>query len=307
MRKEVIFAIFLGGFLGLSIAFLLTIKLSANTQDSLPKINTDKKVDRVVVNTDKDAIKIIEPAAWSVIAPGNTTVKGETSPMSIVILSETNGDYITRTDEKGMFSVTLPTKSGITRLEISSYSESEISTKTLTFVVFDTEKSLIAKAGTITDITDNTIQLKQESGDVGQVALSSDTTFTNTVKTIRNVTQGDVAIGDYIVVLGSEESKNTIQSQTVYITSSTDVALYKSRKMIVNTIKPGEVTGKNDSGDTEKYTLTDSLSIYQMNTTGSVTKLAKNRLPKKNDEVVVVYVDGGRTVPRSIFILPPRV
>lgn len=108
-----------------------------------------------------------------------------------------------------------------------------------------------AYIGTITDLTDSTIQINNLEGEIQQIAILQDqTTFAN-VKDNEQIEYSDIAIGDQIVAVGFLDENKTLESLRILVTSteeSTGRAIYyakvvtiENKSIILNDSEKGEV------------------------------------------------------------------
>lgn len=254
MRKEVILAIVAGGILGLVIAFGIW---RANAALS-PKGKGNDPKPTPVVSVGDFKITIAKPENNQVITETPTIISGITAANSFVVVSSEDADYIATSDGSGEFEIKTELNGGANQIRVASFDESGSSALAKLLLVYSSEfaKELesatpsatpsetnssdsadsvrqkvqeklkvvtsnpTSALGTITDLTDNTIQIKTQTGEIEQISLDkNDITFIKTTNnSVREVKFSDVAIGDFIVAMGSKNGNGILHAKRVLIT-----------------------------------------------------------------------------------------
>ncbi|MBI4153456.1 hypothetical protein HY503_00440 [Candidatus Woesebacteria bacterium] len=247
MRKEVLFAILAGLTLGLIIAFGIyraNVALSPKNQDQQRPSSPTPKPEFVIT--------LASPSDLDVFTENPVTLSGITKVNAYVAVSTEEEDYITRVDSKGSFEVEVELVGGVNQLVIVAFDEkgSEVTQKLL--LVFSTEFAKYVKVdeakeetqnatdsvrdkvqqkvsqalksprgllGTVTDILENTLQIKSGAGEIEQLSVSSETSVLKTGKTPKEVKLTDVAIGDYIVAMGFKNGNGVLDTKRILISS----------------------------------------------------------------------------------------
>jgi len=163
-----------------------------------------------------------------------------------------------------------------------------------------------AYIGTVTDITDSTIQIKTASSDINQISVSPDsTTVVNTTGTIsKTVKTTDIAIGDFVVALGYINGNSVLTAQRILITNA-----ITAPNLTVNEAKVSSVTKKiltvNKATDNSQDTVQpDKNTDIETLTGGSQTPVKFSSFTAGNEIIYVETTDAkGLTSVRSIFQL----
>lgn len=245
MRKEILFAILAGVLFGLVIAFgiwrlnsSLNSKGPSQTQDTTQQTND---------NTGELTISVAKPEDMQVFTNSSTTVSGITSPNAWVVLSGESNDWVFQADSDGGFSQDISLTGGVNQVVITAFDENRNSTKTnLTLVYsseFPTQENTTdtstatdsvrekvqekvkaasnipyAYIGTVTDISETTIQIKDERGDIQQIQTATDTSYVNTTgSSTKTISFKDVAIGDFIAAMGYVNQSNVLDSKRLLV------------------------------------------------------------------------------------------
>lgn len=263
MNKEVFFAIIAGSALGLIIAFgvwkgnsLLKIKTSNSdtTQASSPTTTPEASGNPNAVNK----IVVIKPANLDVFTDPTVAITGITSPNAYLVASGEDGDTIEVASQSGNFNTTLDLTAGTNQIKLISFLGDGTTTSTSLLLTYSSQftpkgTNPTSYVGTVTDITNTVIQIKNSSGDIEQVTSQEGTGFVDlrndNVKTIQ---AKDVAIGDYIVAMGSKEQNGILAASRVLVTDAVKetprtallgtVSASDPLKLTLTSIKTNEVT-----------------------------------------------------------------
>lgn len=265
MRKEILFAIFAGAIFGLIIAFgvwraNIALKPSTSTTTTTESPETP---------TAEFGITIAKPLNTQVLTEGTTLVSGITKANAWVTISAEDEDYVVEADEEGSFEQEIDLVGGVNEIIVTVFGEEDASVEERIIVVFSSEfvkqieetkeasnqeeateeaetvrdkvAEKVAKAknvafayiGTVTDITESTLQIKNGDEEIKQVSTDQETTFVNTVKTSKTVKFQDVAIGDFIIAMGFKNGNAVLGAKRALISSPLEAS---SRKAVFGQI-----------------------------------------------------------------------
>ncbi len=337
MRKEVVWAIFAGIVLGLIVAFgafRIKSNISLN-QTEPPKINT-ATLSPTQVAPKEFKIVLDKPVDHEVVTQNTITVTGITQPSTWILVSAESSDSLSKSDSSGAFSQQIVLSPGVNQIKIFAIDNSGNQKTTGVTVVYSSgfqEKSLLpgetgasdssnikqkvtndinnllnkpkAYIGTVTDITDATLEIKTSQGEIQQISLSNTQNVLNVVGTNnKQVKVSDIAIGDYITAMGYVESNSVLSAQRILITDA-----LSDPKTTVNEAKVLSVTKKNLTVST----LSDqaSTTIEPAKNTDierfKDDKVITAKLSDINVDDTVIYVntndDKGSSFLRSVFIV----
>jgi len=264
MRKEVLYAIIAGISIGLLAAFgtWRVSKLVKVTPAPVTKkeVITTKNIDSVTIDGLKNYDVVIE----------NPTIKGLYTPNADIVISTQDSDYYVKSNSEGEFELQIEIPAGLSIIKIND-------TKLALVYSTEVEAGSVSYAGTITDISSGTIQVKGEKGEIKQISTAETTTYINTLKKNIEVKQTDLAIGDYIVAIGKTNNNKVLSTERILITSPLvenkmefkKILIEKISKTSINDIKlPTKWNGPNikdlsegqeiiivGTTENEKYTL----------------------------------------------------
>ena len=295
------------------------------------KLLSNKKIDINATPTPQamplGEFKIVldKPEEGDVITKDSVTVSGLTKPGSWITLSGESGDYTVQSDTSGVFSEDVELSPGVNQIKVTAFEAKGAKSATGVLVVYSSsfqEKTLPtgspnpnasgtsdirakvaqdvantinrpkAYIGTVTDITDSTVQIKTTGSEIKQISVSADgTTVMNTKGTVnKQVKTTDLAIGDFIVAMGYINGNSVLAAQRILITDPVTEPKIDVKLGKVSDISKKSVTSKTD------------VEIYK----DGGTKSAKFSDLAQTDQIIFVNTidDNDKTSLRSIFVVP---
>lgn len=250
MRKELIVASIIGIGFGLVIAFgvyRINSSLKPNENKTLSTPNPKTVISEFKITLDK-------PQNNDVLTEDAIAVTGITKPLTWISVSGEDEDYAVQSDDKGLFSQDVNLIPGVNQIKLtafdalgaqsiekvlvvysSSFEERETTTATSSASTNNSSDSGIrakveekvrealnrpkAYLGTITDISDSTIQIKSSESQIQQISVKDDgVTVVKTGTVNKAVKLSDIAIGDFIVAMGYINSNTVLNAQRILIT-----------------------------------------------------------------------------------------
>ena len=330
MRKEVLFAIFFGLFIGLIFAFgIFRVNSAMKSKDSVANPDTNNADTSSSKTNDQKTLTLLNPADNSAVASDIIQVSGITHAQSYIVTTGGTSDTVQKSKIDGSFefdyeidpsvnylnitSVTADNQRVSTSLEVA-YS-SEIANPNKDQEVNDTKDSADQKLeatqnrieffqGTVTDLTESGVQLKDKNGDIEQVSYSvASTSFAKFGVKTSKISAVDIAIGDFILAMGHIKANSLLEAVRIVVTQPQTPLEVK--------IFYGTVIEKNkaDFGIDEKDSGKVSLNINNnTNTyTGDVSVPTKSRYTNvsEGDTVIGTYTtEKDVNSARKIYILP---
>ena len=214
MRKEILWAIFAGIAFGLIIAFGV-VRINSTLK---PKGEITQTTPTPQPNPSGFKITLDKPENEDVITADSTLVSGLTKPKNTIIISVEEKDYLVSSDDKGFFEKEIDLISGVNQIRIT---EPASQTTEKLLVIYSSafeekEGDRLEKAankpkaylGTVTDITDSTIQIRTTSSEIRQISVSEKVVYVKT----------EPAIGDFIVAMGYKNGNQVLNAQRILIT-----------------------------------------------------------------------------------------
>lgn len=328
MRKEVLYALIAGAFMGIIIAFGVWRANSAfkpngnKTSENIPSITPSPQF----------GITIAKPDNLSVITENPTVISGITLADSWVIVSLNENDYIFKSKEDGSFNQEVNLEGGLNQLQISAPGlKGEVVENKLT-LIYSTEfsssrptpdkqnategseirqkviekveqalKNPKALLGVITDISTNTLQIKVPSGEIQQISALPDATIIKVAKVSKEVKFSDIAIGDFVVGMGYKNENNILEVSRVLITEQPAEFSVKAAIGKVSSVdkKAIAILPLTQEDEFKAAILTDT--YFSTSKNGKITKIGIADI-SKDDLVVVVSEENKGITARTVLV-----
>jgi len=264
MRKEVVFAIIAGLFIGLVGAYAV---YRANRAFDVPKVSLSNQGGQSVSSSEyaPDNLTILEPIEEDLLTEDSVNVVGLARANSIVIVSSEDTDHTTRPDDNGNFEVKVNLKPGLNTIVIASFDESGSKDQTELDIVYSSQFDTTPSdpkviVGSIIDITDNTIQISSKSDKIDLVSVDQENTSFE--KDEEEISYADIAIGDYIIAMGTRDSKGVLVASRILVTT---IPQDLDRKIFYGSvIDPGRrfINIENTDGERVSINTSAKLVIY---------------------------------------------
>lgn len=243
MSKELIFAIIAGTLFGVAIAFgvwRVNASLSSTTTKSIVKASV--RPTSTPLNTD---ILINSPGENEIISTP-VLISGLSTPGAIIIVSNGQSDYLVEAGSSGEFKTEVDADAGVNQIIFTKFDQDGKKSEKKLTVVYSSEfekqnapqatttsasdaaerKIQIAKnpplayMGTVTDISDTTIEIESIQGEIQQISVDQDkTTYAKVDKVSKIVGFKDIAIGDFVVGMGYKNGNQVLHTKRILITA----------------------------------------------------------------------------------------
>jgi hypothetical protein len=262
MRKEIFFAILAGGAFGLLIAYgAWKLNSSIKPQNKEMVTLSPSPAAANVLSTGDFKILITKPNEKQVLTQTPVTITGATIPSTYVVVSGIDNDEIVDSGAAGGFEAKLDTEGGVNQILISAFKDTGEEVDANLNLIYSSQFSLDnsqsiepeSYIGTVTDITDSIIQIKNDKGDIQQITSSEDADYIKlTDNTSKTITQADVAIGDFLVAMGYKGNNNILDSSRILVTDKIEKITRKAFMGIAKlTNKANTITLKNPKTNEE--------------------------------------------------------
>ncbi len=217
MRKEILLAIIAGGGFGLLIAFGVW-KLNTNLHSSPVKVDNSTSTPTDITGSPSPSaqtqtgqlkVVLVRPDNLAVFTDSQTNVTGATKQNVFVVVSGVDNDDITNSSDSGSFTSNVTLEAGTNQITATAFDSNGDEADTNLILVYssqfvpDTNSASVAYLGTVTDISDSVIQIKDAAGNIEQIKATVDAHFIDTRASLnKEIKSTDIAIGDYLVALG---------------------------------------------------------------------------------------------------------
>lgn len=292
MRKEQLVAIILGSAIGVGVAFGLW-KFSRSG-----KMPTTKQVNSVSQNTSThgspettNEFAIVTPADFSVIRDGSATITGLANS-NAVIVAQADEVSFAKANSSGEFSLELPLSSGLNKISVFSFEKGQPAKKLTLTLIHSTalpgsaDTAYTSLLGTITDVTDDNLQIRGDNGEIKQLAITSDTTFVKIIDDADEIEFSDIAIGDYIAALGTLNS-NVMSVSRILVTTAPDESEITSVSGTIETLSSSEFLVKShETGESVSIDATKGAKTYS----AKEDEISSSRLSTadEGDEIIII-------------------
>lgn len=278
MRKEIVAAIIAGSLLGLVIAFGVW---RANIALS-PKSGPDETPQETPVPQQVDLV-VASPESGMVLTSSPTKVSGITKAGNFVALIGEEDDAIVAADETGAFEGEIKLTGGLNEIVVVSFDAADGQTSQTINVAYSSQfaptepqgesstatdeadvirdkvqKKAVEAAnkpifymGSVTDITEMSIQMKDSAGEIKQVSVDKDTDFVKVTTETKQASYDDTAIGDFIIAMGYNDGNDVLAAKRVIITTQPS-----KTTRTANIGKITQISGKKVTMESPDQTLT---------------------------------------------------
>lgn len=293
MRKEVGIALLLGSVIGVGLALLITTTTrSSNTPEI--KGNNDAQPQAIGLT---QQFSLTSPAINQSIS-GTTTVIGNTPAEAEYLLIKSGTTQSLSKLNGPTFTVELAPSPGPSAIEfIAIKKDSSVERLKRTFIVTSAsyeENSRGIYQGTITDIADQTIQIRTNEGGVAQAMMSDETIYKSYLKTPKDLKLSDIAIGDYVSAVGAISARGILNARELLILPPQveEVENQADTGTIAEVSKRQIILQTKDSNKTYEIS---SRAIRIINVDGSIARGTSSLLKK---DVRLVVTDS------TFFVIP---
>ncbi len=337
MKRELVWVAVIGVFFGLVIAFGVW-RINSSLKGSRPDFPQETPGSQDQISEFKIAIN--SPEEGDVITTSPLSLTGITKALSWMVVSGEEGDYILQSDERGEFYQEVELVPGINQIKIFALDlkgnqnlEKVLVVYSSVFELKNTEDSQtennatdeasveskvsqkVAQAsirpkaylGTVTDITNTTIQIKNIESQIEQISVADPDIDVVDIKGKNNkqVNLTDIAIGDFIVAMGYVNGNQVLDSQRILITDpftensiSVNLARVKGETKTTLTVE--------DVGKNEESTLTSGKNVYIASyADGKIKSQTLSGIDTDNLTIYVMDTSGTPSLLRSIFDIGP--
>lgn len=331
MRKEVLIAISFGVAVGLIFAFgIWRANFALRSNNKEEKAVDGKAIETQTPTPSLESLKITisKPNDFEVMLASKTSISGLTKPGSWLIISGVDEDYIFQPSQDGSFDKEIKLNSGLNQMIISSFLEpqedkvnlnlvysaefikkiesaGESDQKTTDATASDSLSDKIrdkveavskkpkAVMGSITDKTEDSLQVKNAVGSISLISIKkAETDFVKSGKTETKISFNDLAIGDFIMAMGFN-GNSVLKAERIVVTSPPEeVARHLVLGKIASIDKNKVVLAKPDASEValefpKKWFGPDTEDLSEA------------------DKILAVYIETeGKLVIRTIFKIP---
>ena len=257
--------------------------------------------------TSTEGLTIVRPRANAVASEGTIQIAGITRPNSYVLIAAED-DHVYKVDS-GTFEVEVEIAGGINSIPVYVLTQGQQMIKTTVLVTYSDEIENADAAqsimGAITDITESSLQIRNSSGEISQVALSDSTTYASTVQTTEDISFDDLAIGDFVAAIGQMDDMDVLNANRVIVSGpleeSEDVVVFGT----VQTLTNRDFLVKDEqSGEERSIDATDRPVVTALNDEGEIATARLTSVAEEGDWIIIIGdMEDDELVARRIHVL----
>lgn len=292
MQKEVFLAIIFGSILGLLVAYGVwrtNSTLDNRQKDYKPITQTNNQNERT--NDLEPNLGVVTPVNLSAVTSSPIVVTGIVNDLENILISTNSRDYLISVIEKE-FSQEIELDSGLNQIIFSGFSNEKVEDSELLQVAYsnqiESDEPLRTSIGVITDITEDYIQLRDQNGEIVQVGLVKDTSYTKSIGNSKEIEFADLAIGDFVVAIGQISELEVLEALRVIVTTEPQKLEITTAKGIVNDFDRSSITLNG-----QEYEYNSDTAFMDTNADNADFFL------KEGQEIIIV----GTPIIRSVFLL----
>ena len=329
MHKEIFIAIVLGSLLGLVVAFGVWKTNSAfeNRQKITEESGTQEEEEASDSEVTGLKLTLIGPSDKTAVASSTLVLSGATRPSSLILAMGEDEQVVGKSNTSGEFELELELIGGLNQISIYAFDDNGGNVSESVRIAYssqlkpedeetdDLEEKVEAKIeevrekltfymGTLTDISENTFQLRSESGEIKQVSFDENTTFANIIKTSKEIESSELAIGDFVIAMGAHATENNglLASKRILVSSPVVTKEWSVIYGTVNSTTSGGFTVHAD--DKEEVFATDSTTkVTYFDKDGDLTNSKVSNIEEGDRVIVAGQKDGNEiTAVRVHFV-----
>jgi len=303
MRKEPIIAIVLGSLIGIIVAFGVWrfTKTSQNIQKSketLQELSKDKES-----KTNK-GLEVLEPLHKQVFSENPVRVAGISSQDTMLAIYVNDEYVLMKAEQDGSFETEVKLSGGEQIIEIWSLGEEIVNISIP--VVFSSQvegKNNTALLGTLTDISEESLQIKTVSDQIEQISVNEDTSYANIVKASTDVEFSELAIGDYIIAIGTLSKNSVLESSRILVSAAPKDSSNIAIKGVIKTLSSSEFIVESN-GETFSIDATGGISVTKFDEEGEIIKAKLAEATEEEEIIIFGLLEDGELQAEAIHVFP---
>jgi hypothetical protein len=256
---------------------------------------------------------------------------GLTKPGAWVIVTAAEHDYLIVADNKGAFSQEVSLIGGVNQILVSSIDKNGVWGEQKLTIVYSTEfaqpdaeetevtqssdsirqkvqekvdqalNSPTAYMGTVTDISEGSIQLKSADDSIAQISSKETPTVIKDGTSPKTVKLTDIAIGDYIVAMGYRNGNHVLTAKRILISSQPGEIGKKVFYGNIASVAKAGLSLETKQGDVELAAPSTAI-IYKV-AGDKFTKIKLATLEEGNLVIAVSDTSANKNSARTVFLI----
>ncbi|RJR28946.1 hypothetical protein C4564_03920 [Candidatus Microgenomates bacterium] len=318
MQKEAVIALLIGSSIGLLVAFGVW-RLNKSMDNNAPARQEE------IVETKKEQItlSLLSPENNSVSSKTPVKISGIATQNTYIVAASKAGSTISLVGANSEFQEEVELNGGINDIQILNIDNSaQVLSRENVRVVYstqlneadktsettdsarNTEPTLNAYMGTVTDITDSSLQIRSQDGQIVQIAVDKEeASFANIVKATKGIEYSDIAIGDFVIVVGYTNGTQSVHAKRVLVSTE---AQESQVSVISGSVK--ELSSKEFIVETnnQEYSIdaTGKVLVTAMKDGQIVSSKLTSAAEKGSRIIIIGEIDNDELVASRVHVLP---
>ena len=160
-----------------------------------------------------------------------------------------------------------------------------------------------AYLGTITDIVENTVQIKNLEGEIKQISVSDNTVFVKINNAKQTLKFSDIAIGDFLVNMGYIDANSVLAAKRILVTSEPAKPERVSVFGIVTSIGKNEITVKRVNSEDQISISPETGAIVTSESEKGIVKSRFSEIEEGSKTVAVGLFEEDILSARTIHVI----
>lgn len=267
MRLEPIIAIVIGSLIGMGVAFAIW---SANKPAQIPEDTSIETTSTELLepsDTVHEDFSVDLPSNTFVSATEEIQISGTARANSILTIVSQKNSEIKKVQEDGTFESNILLSGGLNRVIITQYDTSDTDTITLDIVYSNQVdgEELAFFSGTITDIAQEAIQIRTTTGEISLFSMSDSAAIVNIIDDPEEIDVDELAIGDYVISIGTLTTEESLSAQRVLVTTEANVRLPQSIQGTVTELSSSEFIIEDSEGTPHSLDARGGIDVFILN------------------------------------------
>ena len=251
MRKEILIAIFFGITIGLILAFGIW-RTNSSLKDNISQTADENRTVETEATAENSTFSINSPQDYDVITQNPVVISGISGQETLLVIATETEDFIRNLSNNQEFEAEISLEPAVNVIKFTSFNSGGISAEKLFTLVYssefrkETEESVSKPAdesdattsvrqkvqeklqlalnrpkaviGALTDISDSGIQIRNDLGQIDQVAIDEAVSYARINDTTASLKFSDLALGDHIVSMGYYDDNEVLLARRILVT-----------------------------------------------------------------------------------------
>ena len=152
-------------------------------------------------------------------------------------------------------------------------------------------KRLKAFIGTVTDRTEDTMQLENDMNEIKLISVGENATFAETNGTSEDIEFDDIGIGDYVISMGTIDENNVLSARRIVVTSVPEEITRESHVAVISTVEDDIIIETKPENISLTLDFSSSTSITQLDDEGEIISIRSTSLDRGDKIIIIGSID----------------